>query len=1657
MTTSLLPSVNFDSTPGYNEWSFLHKVYSEEFFTRSQISCNPGIVDLTGDPAAAPFDSTRPLFVSVNQSNTLTMDLTAGFAVTPSHKLIVLNSGLSAIPLPDVVVDRIYVMYLEYKLLESEEKRLNRFKNVAEVRIERPSNEPFGGEASTLSQVASVVSLTDFSNPSLFPEDRLRDIVVLAVAVVRADSITGQLSLLIDLTRTTFDFNRPWFSTVDAEHRSRVGSGLVTENNIHGIALQDLSSAGFTLFQQLLSRGGVFSKDTTYYGYPGTFCTELVSINRYQTDTTGTVTEDPTVELDALSGRYFVTLTRVPVRVGSLYRTGEPWKPIPYYWKPGTRYLVLASLEQPLLYGSSLTFEYFSVNALMPPQEPLDLGVQSFEVGEPVSSVDYIISGGLALDSLNQSALNLSASAGPIKKEYQVICNSDGTLSLSPQNLVPVMRVRDLVAQNQITVDQSPLNGAACRLTIGLTGVVESLTTAPGFDLNLKIRINGQTTGGSTIEEDIIFKASQWRKSADGLKEEPMQFRYTKNQYEVLNFVQILNTTSDPDNAGSDAIISIWANILEASANQELANIASFFWDGSGGRRITDKRLIATSTQRDDQRSYKLPNLLPENDASFVQELFSVLLDPPLTNPNNHSRRLALELDHDRSISDTWKVFSSLDSTGRIQPILFSLITNGMTLRLSEDKFLKFVSTAPNASKGEVLIPTSLITGDLEIKNNLISTINNPLFDSTWFAEAGNTDIALSRAMAYPEGFVVSRRLKMQFSGVFTVGQIDFTVNGVPISSVTSTGDHVDTLDLIVEAINDISDLTGGVTAVHIPEALSYIMFNGPVSGLTFNVTTPIFTGAIVTAGISEPADAFILTQPTNGTLPTNHLPDRFLSAERFWEYQSVALPWSGVKLQASISFFGNVATNIQNLDQIEIIPGKILIARRGVSAEVTREIGEFLVTPADLTATLTSMRDTVNNEGFRSGVQAEVSGNSLLLNIGGYATAQIQLLVESVPDTWVINPYIPTGIGSSGSTGFLKAIHDLTSAEWRYQLIQAASSIGSFAPGDVNAGSDTVTLTSHGLHNGDNIFIQSTGTPPQGLNANQNYFVINSSANTFQLASILNGPAVDIFTGGTGTHTLFLNAPYGPGQWSPFQPMEKVSNSAYKFSGPVSTSLYCIQLRLKGEKGIANGFSLYQLSPEVSGATLGQLDTRVTDIENEIDDARGSTPVLADRLLPTINLDGSRVQDPELTNTHASTILPNSSVLKSRLDVADGLMYWLTGDHDNYLNPAAMGNKGIANQLISGPSDLQGNSNFFLAASPSNFNLKITAGNVQPLIVAIDGNYYRFARDHLLNFSGQADGTYYIYAEVRDYSSTFLPADVDDAADEITIPIHGLKVGDTVRFSSSGTLPGGLSAATNYYVNTATVNTFKVSAINYGPMTTVDLTSIGSGTHTVSLINQELGQTVYAGTVSTNSASGSSIVESATLFPLVDPLIADGTPLVISIPSMAVGSKTFYSPIVGTVAPNQVEISGQLPATLVTGTYFEIRSYKEASFTFSTTRTETSKKLCIGQVSWGGGVVSNARNYRYQNKYVSPIQGPYTAGVNYTATFNHNLGKLPGNFKLYFHTSPTGDAEPVLVENDAIFSVSATQINVINRYDSVIVKDYTRTNQNTGYLQLII
>ena len=82
------------------------------------------------------------------------------------------------------------------------------------------------------------------------------------------------------------------------------------------------------------------------------------------------------------------------------------------------------------------------------------------------------------------------------------------------------------------------------------------------------------------------------------------------------------------------------------------------------------------------------------------------------------------------------------------------------------------------------------------------------------------------------------------------------------------------------------------------------------------------------------------------------------------------------------------------------------------------------------------------------------------------------------------------------------------------------------FVPGDVNTGTDEITIASHGFIDGRIVYF-SNSTPsnlPGGLTQNTKYYIKNATTNTFQVSLTNGGSAVNLTSGGIGTHTVSSN-----------------------------------------------------------------------------------------------------------------------------------------------------------------------------------------------------------------------------------------------------------------------------------------------------------------------------------------------------------------------------------------------------------------------------------------------------------------------------------------------------------------------------------------------------
>lgn len=140
--------------------------------------------------------------------------------------------------------------------------------------------------------------------------------------------------------------------------------------------------------------------------------------------------------------------------------------------------------------------------------------------------------------------------------------------------------------------------------------------------------------------------------------------------------------------------------------------------------------------------------------------------------------------------------------------------------------------------------------------------------------------------------------------------------------------------------------------------------------------------------------------------------------------------------------------------------------------------------------------------------------------------------------------------------------------------------------------------------------------------------------------------------------------------------------------------------------------------------------------------------------------------------------------------------------------------------------------------------------------VIYVDANSFKLATRYAyamagtnINILDAGTGTHSVYAlgggagwYLRDDFSrctdkTFATTDVNTSTDAITITAHGLAQDQLVRFTTTGTLPGGLATGTNYWVIYVDANTIKIGQTaayaHYG--TVLNITSTGSGTHTIS------------------------------------------------------------------------------------------------------------------------------------------------------------------------------------------------------------------------------
>lgn len=138
-------------------------------------------------------------------------------------------------------------------------------------------------------------------------------------------------------------------------------------------------------------------------------------------------------------------------------------------------------------------------------------------------------------------------------------------------------------------------------------------------------------------------------------------------------------------------------------------------------------------------------------------------------------------------------------------------------------------------------------------------------------------------------------------------------------------------------------------------------------------------------------------------------------------------------------------------------------------------------------------------------------------------------------------------------------------------------------------------------------------------------------------------------------------------------------------------------------------------------------------------------------------------------------------------------------------------------------PTGLTANTDYYIHSIPTADTFKVSATDGGTAITTSGGS-------GTLSYSA----TITMKALYRNLSYARTIGYVDASADALYIEAHNLAVNDVVQFTTTGTLPAGISLATDYYIKTSSTGSVTISATLGGA--TLNITGTGTGTHTITL-----------------------------------------------------------------------------------------------------------------------------------------------------------------------------------------------------------------------------
>jgi len=436
----------------------------------------------------------------------------------------------------------------------------------------------------------------------------------------------------------------------------------------------------------------------------------------------------------------------------------------------------------------------------------------------------------------------------------------------------------------------------------------------------------------------------------------------------------------------------------------------------------------------------------------------------------------------------------------------------------------------------------------------------------------------------------------------------------------------------------------------------------------------------------------------------------------------------------------------------------------------------------------------------------------------------------------------------------------DITDAGSGTHTITPIAAAPTFGLGDVFVLGDELKVTAHGYVDNLPVKITTTGTLPAGISAGVTYYLLGLNVDQLHLYDAPGGSLIDITDRGTGTHTIepVDYAPtFGPAAVFPTANIIVITAHGYEANLPV-------QLTTTGTlpTGLALVTTYY-----VDVVTVDQirlLDAPSGSVVTFSDVGSGTHTVEPATAAPTFTAKEVYTLGDELVLTAHGYVddLPVQLTTTGTLPAGLALVttYYVkvvTVDHIQLAaTPAGAAiditDEGTGTHTVEpvvaaptfGPEDVAPTGDEFYEASHelvTDLPVQLTTTDTLPAPLLLATTYYAKKNDAnrfslaatpagaAIDLTDRGVGTHTITPVA--YAPTFETTDVDVGNDMIYEGSHSFVEDEEVQFTTTGTLPAGLSLATPYYVLVQDVDRIKVSATVGGAA--VNITDVGTGTHT--------------------------------------------------------------------------------------------------------------------------------------------------------------------------------------------------------------------------------